>query len=321
MTYIGFVWGFALLPILGSFQLLRVPAGALLRLGNVMDRFAIFVDAGYLFAQGSAAIAGAKQPRENLELEPTSVVEALTKIAGIACPDAKLLRIYWYDGVRYSGPTLEHKELAHTNDIKVRLGFVNSAGQQKGVDSLIVTDLIELGRNSSIADAVLVSGDEDVRIGVQIAQSYGVRVHLLGIQPARGSQSDPLMQEADTTHELSGTDVEAFLKVKAGAESARIQNDGQQLGTAKRVISTTPDSERNLSEFGKSKDLVVAEVIGAISPTDLARLKKEISASSGVPSEFDGKLLGKCRDALGRDLDVKEKSSMRTAFRNKILGV
>jgi len=286
-----------------------------------MDRFAVFVDAGYLFAQGSAAVAGAKQPRENLELDPSSVVGALIKIAGTACPDAKLLRIYWYDGVRYTGPTLEHKELAHTNDIKVRLGFVNSAGQQKGVDSLIVTDLIELGRNSSITDAVLVSGDEDVRIGVQIAQSYGVRVHLLGIQPARGSQSDPLMQEADTTHELSATDVGAFLKIKAGAVTAGSQNDGKQVSTAKKVVATSSREEPNSNVFVNSKDQVVAEVVGAISPTDLARLKKEVSTSQGVPSEFDGKLLGKCRDALGRDLDMKEKSSLRTAFRNRILAV
>jgi uncharacterized LabA/DUF88 family protein len=34
---------------------------------------------------------------------------------------------------------------------------------------LIGTDLIELARNHAISDAVLLSGDEDLRIGVQIA--------------------------------------------------------------------------------------------------------------------------------------------------------
>ena len=46
-------------------------------------------------------------------------------------------------------------------------------GRQKGVDSLIVTDLIELARNHAISDAVLLAGDEELRIGVQIAQSLG----------------------------------------------------------------------------------------------------------------------------------------------------
>jgi uncharacterized LabA/DUF88 family protein len=49
---------------------------------------------------------------------------------------------------------------------KVRLGFVNRAGEQKGVDSLIVTDMISPARNRAMADAVLRSGDEDLRVGV-----------------------------------------------------------------------------------------------------------------------------------------------------------
>jgi uncharacterized LabA/DUF88 family protein len=54
-------------------------------------------------------------------------------------------------------------------DVKIRLGYINGAGQQKGVDSLIVTDLIELARNQAISDAYLVSGDGDLRVAVQIA--------------------------------------------------------------------------------------------------------------------------------------------------------
>ena len=76
------------------------------------------------------------------------------------------LRVYWYDGViGYKGPTLQQTDLAHLDNVKLRLGFVNSFGEQKGVDSLIVTDLIELVRNHAISDAVLLSGDEDIRIG------------------------------------------------------------------------------------------------------------------------------------------------------------
>ena len=65
---------------------------------------------------------------------------------------------------------------------------MNSVGEQKGVDSLIVTDMINLARNRAISDAVFVSGDEDLRVGVQQAQEFGVRVHLVGIKPSRGSQ-------------------------------------------------------------------------------------------------------------------------------------
>lgn len=129
-------------------------------------------------------------------------------------PGCSLLRVYWYDGALSPRLTLEHSKLAHMDYIKLRLGFVTGGGQQKGVDSLIVTDLIDLARNRAITDAVMLSGDEDVRIGVQIAQSFGVRVHLVGIAPSRGSQSMQLLREADTTTEWDATTVAKFLSVK-----------------------------------------------------------------------------------------------------------
>ena len=88
-----------------------------------------------------------------------------------------------------------HAELAESDGIKLRLGYLNMAGEQKGINTLIVTDMIELARNGSMCDAVLVSGDEDVRVGVVVAQSFGVRVHLLGIAPSRSSQSKQLRME------------------------------------------------------------------------------------------------------------------------------
>ena len=175
-----------------------------------MDRVAVFVDAGYVFAQGSSLLAGRKLPRAEVSLAHNAAVKAFgdfaAKISG-----APLLRVYWYDGTS-TGPTAQHLTLAHLQDVKVRLGFVNSVGEQKGVDSLIVTDMITLARNRAISDAVLVSGDEDLRVGVQQAHEFGVRVHLIGIKPSRGSQSLFLLQEADTTHEWSTTGISVFLR-------------------------------------------------------------------------------------------------------------
>ena len=39
-----------------------------------MNRVAVFVDAGYFFAQGSVAIWGVKQPRATLDLNETETV-------------------------------------------------------------------------------------------------------------------------------------------------------------------------------------------------------------------------------------------------------
>jgi hypothetical protein len=129
-----------------------------------MNRVAVFVDAGYFFAQGSAAIWGEKQRRTTLDLDEAETIKQITSLANSAAPNATLLRIYWYDGAGPKGPTLEQLRLARQDNIKIRLGFINSIGQQKGVDSLIVTDLVDLARNRAMSDAILLSGDEDVRI-------------------------------------------------------------------------------------------------------------------------------------------------------------
>lgn len=185
-----------------------------------MSCAAVFIDAGYLFAQGSTALTGSKKPRSDLRLNETAVVAELVDVAQAKSAVQRILRIYWYDAAfQTRGMSLEHSALAHTDHIKLRLGHMNSQGEQKGVDSLIVTDMIELARNHAISDALLLSGDEDVRIGVQIAQSFGVRVHLLGITPCRGSQSIQLMQESDTTTEWDAKTVGKFLSYKPPAST------------------------------------------------------------------------------------------------------
>ncbi|MFL5540460.1 MAG: NYN domain-containing protein, partial [Longimicrobiaceae bacterium] len=96
-----------------------------------MDRVAVFVDAGYLFAQGSILLAGRKLTRGEIRLEHEKAIENLAlfaeRVSGV-----KLLRVYWYDGTSV-GPTPQHHTLAYLPSVKVRLGFVNSVGEQKGV--------------------------------------------------------------------------------------------------------------------------------------------------------------------------------------------
>ena len=110
-----------------------------------MDRVAVFVDAGYLFAQGSVALCGEKLTRGEIVLDHGAVIAKLKTFAESQA-NLDLLRIYWYDGTA-QGPTPQHITLAEQAGVKVRLGFVNSVGRQKGVDSLIVTDMITLARN------------------------------------------------------------------------------------------------------------------------------------------------------------------------------
>jgi uncharacterized LabA/DUF88 family protein len=288
-----------------------------------MKRYVICVDAGYLFAQGSVAITGTKQRREILVLEPAKVIQELraiasSKIERLSTRGTELLRVYWYDGALGLRPTLEQEQLAHLDDVKLRLGFINSAGQQKGVDSLIVTDLIELARLGAICDAILLSGDEDVRVGVQIAQNYGVRVHLLGIAPSRGSQSKALLREADTTSEWDATTVNKFLSVRsipaAGPVSA-----AAIVTPAPAGVMPPPSPAPTVAPAEAAKLQAVAQGFAEqLTDGDIRSLVAYWSLKRGIPPEFDGRLLAKCRAAVGRDLDHPQKRYSRMHFTDAV---
>jgi NYN domain len=184
--------------------------------------------------------------------------------------------------------------------------MLNSQGQQKGVDSLIVTDLIDLARNRAISDAVLLSGDEDVRVGVHIAQSYGVRVHLLGISPSRGSQSQLLLQEADTTTEwgkdVVGTFLNAYTEVRAAAAETPTAS-GQE-----KVVSENDLPQKIRTALAECAEAIAQELSGP--------QIESISANALLPKDIDGRLLTTAANRIGRQLEAVEKRRLRDIFKN-----
>ena len=266
-------------------------------------RTAVFVDAGYLYSAGSKLLSGNALPRSSVRLDLDAALKALRDAVDASSPFASLLRIYWYDGMPRTGPTAEQQALADADDVKLRLGVIAYTGRQKGVDSLIVTDLIELARNHAISDAVLLSGDKDVRIGVQIAQTCGVRVHLLGIQPSadnQGNQSRLLRQESDTSTEWHQSDIDAFLGISHFPSALRDETDHP------------PDEISNTTQ---QLNTVADDFIRARSPTELAVLSG-LEVNDAIPAEFDGMLLRGGAVALGRYLDSPEKHHLRQAVKH-----
>lgn len=269
-----------------------------------MERVAVFVDAGYLFAQGSILLAGRKLTRGEITFDHEKAIAALAEF-GQKTTGLPLLRVYWYDGTS-TGPSAQHITLAFLANVKVRLGFVNSVGEQKGVDSLIVTDMITLARNRAMSEAVLLSGDEDLRVGVQQAQEYGVKVHLLGISPCRGNQSLFLLQEADVTYEWGSAELNAFLSIKELTPSAPTSTpSGVSLGSILRG-----GQQRGAMSLAD----VAATVAADVPEAELASVVALGKSGGQIPMEFDRRLLGKSRAVLGHDLDVRQKKEVRLAF-------
>ena len=267
-------------------------------------RVAVFVDAGYLYAQGSAALTGSAQRRLDIKLDISNAISKLRETADAQTNNALLLRIYWYDGVPPGGPSHDQQKIADTDNVKLRLGIINPYGQQKGVDSLIVTDLVELARNHAITDAVLLSGDEDVRIGVQIAQSFGVRVHLLGIEPSLGSQSRSLLQESDTTTEWSKSDVASFLSLSPSV-----------------VLDPATDEDPHIQEFSGDNtelamDQVVEELLASID--NIPASEADEFNRGDIPHSYDRILLIRSRSKIGRDLNSQERRRLRAKFRSRM---
>ncbi|MFF0382440.1 MULTISPECIES: NYN domain-containing protein [unclassified Streptomyces] len=159
---------------------------------------AIFVDAGYLYAAAGRLVAGTED-RRAFDLDAEGLIDALIDKARSIFADSRLLRVYWYDGARRRIHTAEQQSIAELPDVKVRLGNLNAHNQQKGVDSLIRTDLESLARHRAISDAALLGGDEDLVSAVEAAQGYGARVHLWGIEAPEGrNQAEPLLWEVDS---------------------------------------------------------------------------------------------------------------------------
>jgi uncharacterized LabA/DUF88 family protein len=271
-----------------------------------MHQIAVFVDAGYLHAQGSALLAGSAQRREQNRLNVPILLENLIDEAKAIEPIARLLRIYWYDGVARGGVlSVEQKTLARSDNVKCRFGVINSKGQQKGIDSLIVTDLIQLAREQACSDALILSGDEDLRVGVQVAQTFGIRVHVLGIHPARGSQSPDLLAEADTTREWGAEKVGAWLTIAPPAIDPA--------AAARPVAIPTSDA------VDEGLATLALALVADLEPEAAVSLLDHVDRNRNqLAPDFDRPSLARARDLLGRDLTFNERSEFREAVRNAL---
>ena len=273
-----------------------------------MDRHAIFVDAGYFYAAGAQAAFGVATSRKRVSVKsPATLLNDLAAAAAVPVDAKPLLRVYWYDAMPGPRLSLEQSAIALLPAVKLRLGALNSAGEQKGVDSLIVTDLIELARNGAISDAVLVSGDEDLRIAVQLAQSFGVKVHILAAGNPAQNVSSSLQMEADSVSALDGAwFANHFIKAAPTAAPATVALE--QPATAQKAAVKEPS-------LVEAAEQICAALLSEATSAQVSGLHEHFKAQQSVPPEFDRKLIAKVAALLaGRKLSGDEMRSVRGVF-------
>lgn len=282
-----------------------------------MDRFALLVDAGYFYAAGAKITFGDWAQRRDIYLtNPRDAIDDLVKRSQQSCGGIPLLRTYWYDAMLGNELSQDQVELALLDSLKLRLGILNEAGQQKGVDALIVTDLIELARNRAISDAVVLSGDEDVRIGVQVAQSYGLRVHLLAVGDVSGNVSHLLRREVDTLQVLGATWFEGFFQNRMpGPASAAETGPGMVTpsdGPAVQYLQVDHVAGESLRE---TTVRVSKELVSHCDQRELDELCAQLEVASIIPAKYDGRLIATVSKARGGGhLTTEEREEIRGVF-------
>lgn len=262
-----------------------------------MDRCAIFVDAGYLLAGGGLICCGTKK-RAEIDCDYEGVTRALSSHALSNC-GLSVLRIYWYDGAPNAIPMPDHLEVANLTNVKLRLGRL-TGGEQKGVDSLIVRDLMTLARERAIATAYLVSGDEDLREGVVAAQDMGVRVVLLGLpSDKRQNQAATLIREADEHLVLEKEFWIDHFRLRES--STPTSADGESAAAQPARLSPTEAGRRFAEQW----------LVGA---TD-EEADELIAQHPSIPRPLDAQLLRAAEQSLGSLRESQErKKELRAGF-------
>lgn len=289
-----------------------------------MKQVAVFLDAGYFWVQLGNILSGSFTYRALVEVDydklRQTMLDEVARQFGVDCP---LLRIYWYDGPGTGGSkTPEHRAIDKLDDFKLRLGTRNGGGQQKGVDGLIIADIINLTQQKAITHALLITGDSDITPGVVAAQGMGLRAHLLSLGSAAAT-SPYLAAEADFKRSWGIVEASTFASAVAPARSAAT------IPTMVAVSSGVTASVAATPQVAASAVVaLIAETAAGLAPCALAAYKQmqsgsmatQLAAIAGtktgaLPPDIDKCLLTVARGLLGRSLLASEKPTLREEFR------
>jgi uncharacterized LabA/DUF88 family protein len=184
-----------------------------------VDRCALFVDAGYMLADGAMAVHGTRR-RESVSWDYEGLVQLLGHLARDRT-GLPLLRCYWYEATVEGRRTAEHDALADMPGIKLRLAKLRP-GRREGVETEIHRDLTVLASNRAISDAVVVSAEEDLAQVLSDVQDLGMRITIVHVTvDGNWTISRSLRQECDDIMELTSAQLRPYIELIPGAEPAR----------------------------------------------------------------------------------------------------
>lgn len=200
---------------------------------------ALYVDAGYLLASAATRVTGTSL-RGGVHVDHDELVPRLIRQVETDS-GLPLLRLNWYDSGGEAGgqPDGVQARLGLMARVKLRLGRLSYAGEQKGVDLRLGLDLATHARNNIVDVAYLLSGDDDLTEAVEEAQGHGVQVMLLAAPDRHGrphAVSRNLQREADGTALIDPVIIDRFVKPRPKPAPAPLE----QPETVERASVPTP---------------------------------------------------------------------------------
>ncbi|CAL9477445.1 hypothetical protein SUDANB121_02979 [Nocardiopsis dassonvillei] len=182
-----------------------------------MDRCALFVDAGYLLADGAMAVHGTRN-RDSVSWDYSGLVQFLNEVARDRT-GLPLLRCYWYEAVSDDRRTQEQEGIADIPGVKFRAARIRP-GRREGVESYVQRDLTTLARTGALCDVVLVSGDEDMAPVVAEVQDMGVRVTVVHVSvEGNWTISRALRRECDDLIEIGAGHLRPHVSLLSGGSA------------------------------------------------------------------------------------------------------
>lgn len=143
----------------------------------------------------------------------------------------------------------------------------------------------------------------DSEIGVQVIQTFGIRVHLLGITAIDGEhQSRLLVRESDPVAAWSVDVVRKFMSQR------------EVTATVAGLVGAAGEAPASDQSDEASLRAAVVAFYQTLEPSDIEDIETVFNASRQIPPTYDGRLLASCRTALGRDLLVHERRQFRSLF-------
>ena len=238
---------------------------------------AVYVDVGYLLASAATRVTGSSL-RSSIEVDYPGLVSGL--VAQVEADSGlPVLRVNWYDsGSRPGGqPDHQQDQIGLLPKVKLRLGRLSYAGEQKGVDVRLGLDLALQGR-ARVADVVyLVSGDDDLTEAVEEAQGAGVQVRLLSVPGVNGTShavSKHLRRAADAELQVDIEVIDRCVRSRAIAAGLVPAPDGETAdifpADAEADVSYGALPEVGRAEESAAEDATLDDVPVADSPDTVA---------------------------------------------------